>query len=436
MFDRHEDIVQLADALEAAGHPAQAGRLRVLLNVFEAGDDAAADEQADIFLQQQPVPDDEALWLLLLEILDDGDAMRYASEKLRAIRAGKVGNTLTSGQAAAAGTDSAADGERRLLEREGNARVYDEGSYQMLWDCGYCGTDKLLGLTHRFCPNCGASQDTKRRYFPSEEDMVAVENHKFVGADVICPACETANAANAEFCQQCGSPLTEAARAKLKQQTPAEVTPSRSMSKRTLFTILGSVAALIVVAIVLMTWTRETTVAVTAHAWEREIRIEDFAPRSSGDWCDGMPRDAYRVSRSERQRSTRQVADGETCTFRNVDRGDGTFRREEVCTTNYRSEPVYDTYCSYTVDRWAYARSAETAASDRSPQWATLRLDNNEREAGRNADYFLELRSDDNDYRCRVDEPLWTQAAEGSRWTLAVGAVAGEARCDSLEAAQ
>jgi len=447
MFDRHDDIMQLAKALEAAGHPAQAGRLRVLLNVFESGNDAAADEQADVFLKHQPVPDDEALWLLLLEILDDGDAMRYASDKLRAIRAGEIGNSLASTQASQEDVTAVA-GERQLLEREDKARVYDAGTYQMIWDCAYCGTDKLLGLNHRFCPNCGSPQDTKRRYFPSEEDMVAVEHHKFIGADVICPACDTANAANAEFCQQCGSPLTDAAKAKLKhassaasgaassQATGQLAKPSRPMSQRTLFTILGGVAALIVVAIVLMTWTRDATVSVAAHAWEREIRIEDFAARSRGDWCDSMPGDAYQVSRSERQRGTRQVADGETCTFRNVDRGDGTFRREEVCRTNYRSEPVYDTYCSYTVDRWEYDRSAETAGNDRNPVWATLRLSSNEREGGRNARYFLELSNEENDYRCRVDEPLWTQADEGSRWTLAVGAVAGEPRCNSLEPTQ
>jgi len=448
MFDRHDDIVQLAKALEAAGHPAQAGRLRVLLNVFESGDDAAADEQADVFLRHQPVPDDEALWLLLLEILDDGDAMRYASDKLQAIRMGEVNSSFAPVQEPNQEETTEADGEKRLLERAGNARVYDAGTYQMLWDCAYCGTDKLLGLNHRFCPNCGAPQDTTRRYFPSEEDMVAVENHKFIGADVVCPACGTANAASTEYCQQCGSPLTDAAKAKLKhassaasgaassQATGQLAKPSRALSQRTLFAILGGVAALIVVAIVLITWTRDTTVSVAAHAWEREIRIEDFAPRSRGDWCNSMPGDAYRVSRSERQRGTRQVADGETCTFRNVDRGDGTFRREEVCTTNYRSEPVYDTYCNYTVDRWEYARSAETAGANRTPVWADLRLGGDERESGRDADYFLELRNENNDYRCQVDEDLWTQADEGSRWTLAIGAVAGEPRCNSLEPAQ
>ena len=50
------------------------------------------------------------------------------------------------------------------------------GTYQMLWDCKFCGTQKLLGVTHRHCPNCGAAQDPERRYFPAEADMVALEN--------------------------------------------------------------------------------------------------------------------------------------------------------------------------------------------------------------------------------------------------------------------
>jgi len=55
----------------------------------------------------------------------------------------------------------------------------------MLWDCEFCGTKKLLGKTHRFCPNCGAQQDPKARYFPSDEEKVAVKDHVYVGVDKI-----------------------------------------------------------------------------------------------------------------------------------------------------------------------------------------------------------------------------------------------------------
>ncbi len=450
MFERRDDILQLAGALENAGHRVQAGRLRVLLNVFEGANDDVADAQAEVFLKNEPVPDDEALWLLLLEILDEPAALRYASDKLQAIQAGQVSTSVTTStvnQEDAVTTSTTGNEDdtsetptpRTLLEREGDARVYDAGVYQMLWDCGYCGTSKLLGLNHRFCPNCGGPQDTKWRYFPSEQNMVAVSDHKYVGKDVICPACATANAASADYCQQCGSPLTDGAKAKLHTPTPLAgdtTQASRKMSKSTLATIGGVLAAIVVVVVVLVTWTRDASVTVAAHTWEREIRIEDFAPRPQGGWCDGMPADAYRVNRSQRQRSTRQVADGETCNFRNVDRGDGTFRREQVCTTNYRSEPVYDDYCNYTVDRWAQARVAEAANSGRSPTWPELRLASNEREAGRSESYFLELRTvaddDSRDYRCEVSQDLWQAADEGSKWSLEVGAVAGEPRCNSL----
>ena len=43
-------------------------------------------------------------------------------------------------------------------------------TYEMMWDCGFCGSSKLLGKTHRYCPGCGAAQDPSTRYFPPEEE--------------------------------------------------------------------------------------------------------------------------------------------------------------------------------------------------------------------------------------------------------------------------
>ncbi len=42
-----------------------------------------------------------------------------------------------------------------------------EKTYEMLWDCKYCGQRKNLGLSHRHCPNCGAPQDPAARYYPT-----------------------------------------------------------------------------------------------------------------------------------------------------------------------------------------------------------------------------------------------------------------------------
>ena len=82
-----------------------------------------------------------------------------------------------------------------------------EKTYEMLWDCEFCGTEKLLGKTHRHCPECGAVQNPKTRYFPSEDEKVAVEDHQFVGADRHCGACDAPNSVMAKHCTECGAPM-------------------------------------------------------------------------------------------------------------------------------------------------------------------------------------------------------------------------------------
>ena len=62
------------------------------------------------------------------------------------------------------------------------------------------------------------------------------------------------------------------------------------------------------------TASHRTYFAVTAHSWTREIQIEQFASRNESAWCDSMPPDATSVTRTREVRSTRQVADGQTCT--------------------------------------------------------------------------------------------------------------------------
>src|SRR5258708_4607424 len=83
--------------------------------------------------------------------------------------------------------------------------------YEMVWDCRYCGAKKLLGLTHRHCPNCGAQQDPNARSFPADHEKVAVQNHEYVGADIKCRYCGGPSSRRARNCGQCGAPLAEGA---------------------------------------------------------------------------------------------------------------------------------------------------------------------------------------------------------------------------------
>ncbi|MBZ0299531.1 MAG: zinc ribbon domain-containing protein [Anaerolineae bacterium] len=346
-----------------------------------------------------------------------------------------------------------------------------EQVYEMLWDCKYCGTKKLLGKTHRFCPNCGAPQDDEARYFPSDDEKVAVKDHVFYGADVICPNCDTLNSANSQFCQQCGTPLTDAKKAELvsddqvirdgekfestgprdiaqeryeQKLEAAGLTPkSKPKSRRGnlgLIAILGGIGLVIVFALVAIFWKRETTAYVTGHSWTREISIEEFAPRAQNAWCDAMPSDAYSVSRRSEVRSYRQIPDGEECSTRRVDNGDGTFSERRECRTKYRDEPVYDNMCYFTVNRWGYERSARAAGESlkEQPYWPDTQIRQTgtcigcEREGQRNADYLVHFRADQDEYTCNLDQPQWDSIPLESTWTFKVGVITNQPDCSTL----
>ena len=370
-----------------------------------------------------------------------------------------------------------AESPREPVEtRPDGTRVYDAGTYEMLWDCQYCGTTRLLAKTHRFCPNCGAAQNPDSRYFPSDDEKVAVEDHVYVGTDKICPACEALNSANAEYCGTCGAPLTEAARARtLEAQTRGEGERFASSGSRDIvqerfdaemervgvkpragkkrgnpllkFGLIGLVILIVAGIGVALFWTQESTVYVTGHSWEREIRIEQYGPQSESAWCDSMPAGAYSISRRREVHHYNQVPDGEECDTRRVDQGDGTFREERVCRTVYRDEPVYADRCYYTIDRWSYERSARASGDsvEDTPYWPATNLACEgvarigcEREAGRSEDYYLHFQQTDGDatYRCPVAQDVWASAQIESRWTLAVSVVGGQPRCNTLEPVQ
>jgi len=303
------------------------------------------------------------------------------------------------------------------------------GVFEMWWDCGYCGTKALLGVTNRHCPNCGAAQDAERRYFPPPGKETAA-NVQFDGADKSCPNCQTPNGAKASCCRQCGAPLDEAARVRLQadqDRRKAMPVPASAQKKLGMLPklMMGFGAALLMLIVVCVSWKKEVTVTVNGHHWSRKIDIEVMGPKSESAWCDSMPSDAYSVSRHREQRSSRQIPDGQECHTKNVDRGNGTFERREVCETKYRSEPIYDDKCSYTVDRWQYARSVDAAGDlAQAPRWPSLpsmRMGSCrgcEREGPHHESYVVETD--------------WRGLADGKSYPMKVRVMTSGADCGSL----
>lgn len=331
-----------------------------------------------------------------------------------------------------------------------------EPVYEMLWDCSYCGQTKNLGLTHRFCPNCGAPQQPERRYFPPENEKVAVQNHRFVGADLNCPACRSPSSAAARNCGNCGSPLQGAAAvgkvadARVGAPPPsaqpavpmgaAKAAPSGGSKKGCLFGALAVLALGCIVSVCLFFfWKEDKGVTVASHSWRRAIAIERYQTANDSAFCDELPAGARVTGRSQRQRGTRQVQDGQNCTTRNVDNGDGTFRQVQDCQPRYRSEPTYADHCTYTIDRWERVDEAvaEGQGTSPAPSWPAVQVTGCQqigctRAGARSETYTLHLTVENEAETCEVSESRWNEVEDGSRWNASVGVLSDDVDCESM----
>jgi hypothetical protein len=271
-----------------------------------------------------------------------------------------------------------------------------EKAYQMLWDCRFCGTTRLLGVDHRHCPNCGAPQDPEWRYFPSDADLREVTDpkYKYTGVDKICPFCQQPNSAAANFCKECGGDLSGAKQAAVrgpidsaqvsgvrddvvKMKFDAEQAAIKAKGRRkglsrlqiALIAIVGLCLLLVGGYVVLSRSTYGTSVAVSDMSWQRIISVEQLSARSGSDWRGSVPGDAYNRVCVARDRCHTE-SERYVCGSENVDRGDGSFtRRDKYCTRN-KQVCVPDSWCSYTVDRWGFARNITASGGPNdAPTW-------------------------------------------------------------------
>jgi len=310
-------------------------------------------------------------------------------------------------------------------------RVESEGFYEMQWDCDHCGTKGLLGKSQRHCPECGAPQNPDKRYFPSPEQQKRIDGHSYEGADRHCPACNAPMAAKAHNCAQCGAPLDGA------QQVRGVVSPQPIKKKRRRIWpyIVAAIALIIFLIWFFFIRTKDATVTVTAHRWERVVTIEKFGDYEDSAWRDQVPSDASFPMCIRKQRSTKQVQDGETCTTERVDKKDGTFEQVKRCKPKYRSEGVDGDWCTFRVRRWRKADSVRAAGDGINAAWpaqlpaadppATLGAT---RSAARTETLTLQFGSDS----CEVNAATWNKYSDGQKVKVEVRARSGAVVCSSL----
>lgn len=320
-----------------------------------------------------------------------------------------------------------------------------EKTYEMMWDCEYCGSDKLLGVTHRYCPECGAAQNPDKRYFPPDDQKVAVQDHKYVGADRKCPACSEAMSAAVKHCSHCGSPMDggqAAARqadqvigpgGAIQQGPGAPPAPKQEEKGGTPWWIWAVVGLLVVVIGLVVAnrfWTKSAALAVTGHEWTRTIGVERFDEVQEKSACNDMPSGAKVVKRTKGEK---------TCKTRKVDQGDGTFKEKQECT-----EPVEQ--CTYRITKWKEVRQEKaTGGLADEPVWPRVKLGKTgkclgcEREGDRTESYQVKFKDEESGdtHSCSFTSAAkWKSFEKGSKWVGQTGMIGGDLKCDKLEKAK
>jgi len=300
-----------------------------------------------------------------------------------------------------------------------------------------------------------------------------------VGADRVCDACSTPCSAQATFCPACGADLDGARSAKTRQDQVAaegqsfgaddadkarvehkerrkaeraakvavhEPPPDTGSKKGLIFGVLGGGAVLMLIAClgIFFLWKKEVSLINTGHSWNRTIQIEEKKTLTKSAWQDEIPRKGRVISCSTEKRSTKKVADGETCSTRRKDNGDGTYSEKQECKTKYRSEPVYDEKCKYKIDEWVSSRKVKAAGKSLKdePHWPKVNLKRKgdcvgcEREGNRSEVYTLTFKDSESGEKlsCNGSLKKWKKVKPKTRWKGEVRVVGGGGLdCDDLK---
>ena len=186
--------------------------------------------------------------------------------------------------------------------------------------------------------------------------------------------------------------------------------------------------------------TESKTVSVAAHRWELSIGVEQYENQIKHDWEDQVPRGAVASDCELKERSKRQIPDGEDCKIEKVDKKDGTFEKVKKCKPKFRSEPVEDRWCTFTVREWREVDRIKSAGGGTTPAWPSQGLPAEQysevlgakRRGSKTQTLWLDMAGLETKQSCDVNETAWKKYADGAKLQVEVRSRTGEVICDSL----
>lgn len=351
--------------------------------------------------------------------------------------------------------------------------------------CPYCSTANAAATT--FCASCGGPMDGSKEVERRETDIgTTAETVQDALSEARQEAQERREAQKVDH-----APKTQEARERARGASPRRTPmwdsreerepglerddPLKDLSQQwRLLGIVGGVIALLGLIWAIFFWEKIITAEVESRSWSRTQDIERYQALHDSSWCDEKPGDAYSVVESRRQRGTRTVVDcrkcdchtervkvGQTCHETNcrterIDNGNGSYSADrvcdercepvyenrEVCKDKTHKEPVYDDWCSYTVNRWRTVRTlSEEGDHNKSPVWPAVKFRacrglGCERSGRRTETYIVYFRdvADGEEYECVFPQRTWETYEEGSSWRGVVKRLGSRFQCHTLTA--
>lgn len=285
------------------------------------------------------------------------------------------------------------------------------------WDCNTCGYKGILGPETQ-CPNCGAARPKGVVFYQAAEKDI-VQNPEILkkakaGADWRCSYCGGHNKAWQKQCTTCGNQKSiqggdndlevidytlantptsgETKKERVIHPEQQSTPPKRRKWKRWVFGGLG----LFFVLILLLGYTRESTVQVASFEWERVISVEQNVEVIEEDWT--LPQGGRLLSEFSAIHHYDKILEGYETRTRTVQEAVGTeeyvcgtrslgngYMEDKYCTRTiyesreetyeepvYRKEAVYRTKYRYAIFRWQSASPISTSGDNQVPKWGNV----------------------------------------------------------------
>lgn len=304
------------------------------------------------------------------------------------------------------------------------------GYVQLIWKCGYCGTQNPGAI--KSCTQCGAPQSPDVQFekvdaatfeFIKDEALIRMAQK---GADKHCPYCGTRNSIDAEVCSNCGSDITVGAKAResgIRIENQANSQDLSGHKKPFPYLLIGIIAVVIIGLVFIiskLTRTDQITAVVSAIAWQRSQVIEAYQPVEHSNWESSIPANAtpencnlqYRYDSDTPQQTATEEC-GEPYT---IDTGTGIGQVVQDCVYH-----VYENYCTYTTMDWVLVDTITSSGEDFSPYWPTFELSSNQRAGDQSERYEITFSTADESFTySTADENLYLLAQPGSTWLLSV----------------